>query len=235
MEVLGFEETPESQFCDQPFIKSQHPGFVDLLDGNKFLGIGGNYLWSDQIVKVRPIAYHHLYLSQTQKTTSPLCSPLWSSFHQDFEKSILLKDELVQFPENPTWASCFCGNSCMLAEVTSFLLLINFQLYFIFHGTGSFESDPEGDEEYQLFFANRLEEICSLGPVSTRHIFDFLEEEVIGVERKQTSAEQKRQKEFSDAQLQEVGVQAAKEDAEELGTTDEQGGGDQENEAAGEN
>ena len=55
MEVLGFEDTPESQFRDQNFIKSQHPGFVDLLDGNKFLGVGDNYLRSDQIVKVRLI------------------------------------------------------------------------------------------------------------------------------------------------------------------------------------
>ena len=52
MEVLGFEDTPESQFRDQSFVKSQHPGFIDLLDNNKFLGIGDNYLRSDQIVKV---------------------------------------------------------------------------------------------------------------------------------------------------------------------------------------
>jgi hypothetical protein len=57
MEVLGFEDTPESQFRDQDFIKSDHPGFVDLLGDNKFLGVGKNYLRSDQIVKVRYIGH----------------------------------------------------------------------------------------------------------------------------------------------------------------------------------
>ena len=53
MEVLGFEDTPESQFRDKGFIKSQHPGFIELLDGNKFLGVGGKYLCSEQIIRVR--------------------------------------------------------------------------------------------------------------------------------------------------------------------------------------
>ena len=57
MEVLGFEDTPENQFRDQTFIKSQHPGFIGLLDGNKFLGIGDKYLQSKQIVRVRYIRY----------------------------------------------------------------------------------------------------------------------------------------------------------------------------------
>lgn len=57
MEVLGFEETPESQFRDQNFIKSQHPGFIELLDGNKFLGVGDKYLCSEQITRVRFIRY----------------------------------------------------------------------------------------------------------------------------------------------------------------------------------
>ena len=61
MEVLGFKDTPESQFRDQSFIKSQHPGFVDLLDGNKFLGVGDKYLCSDHIVKVSPIRFHCLH------------------------------------------------------------------------------------------------------------------------------------------------------------------------------
>jgi len=55
MEILGFQDTPESQFRDQNFVKSEHPGFVDLLDENKFLGVGKNYLRSAQIVKVRYI------------------------------------------------------------------------------------------------------------------------------------------------------------------------------------
>ena len=53
MEILGLEETPECKFHDQTFDKSQHAGFIDLLDNNKFLGTGNNYLCSDQIVKVR--------------------------------------------------------------------------------------------------------------------------------------------------------------------------------------
>lgn len=53
MEILGFEDTPESQFRDQDFTKSEHPGFVSLLNDNKFLGTRENYLRSDPIVKVR--------------------------------------------------------------------------------------------------------------------------------------------------------------------------------------
>lgn len=52
MEILGFKETPECKFRDETFDKSQHPGFLDLLEGNKFLGTGDNYLRSDQIVRV---------------------------------------------------------------------------------------------------------------------------------------------------------------------------------------
>jgi hypothetical protein len=63
MEVLGFQDTPESQFRDQSFVKSQHAGFVDLLNENKFLGMGDNYLRSDQIVKVRSIGYYCPYLN----------------------------------------------------------------------------------------------------------------------------------------------------------------------------
>jgi len=55
MEILGFQDTPESQFRDRNFVKSEHPGFVDLLDENKFLGVGKDYLRSIQIVKVRYI------------------------------------------------------------------------------------------------------------------------------------------------------------------------------------
>jgi len=91
---------------------------------------------------------------------------------------------------------------------------------------GNFESNPEGDEEYQLFFTDRLEEIHALGPKSERHIFDFLEEEVFGVKQKQATAEQRRQKEFSNARLQEIKAQAAKEDAGEKGIGDQDGEGE---------
>jgi len=60
MEVLGFEDSPESQFRDQNFTKSHHPGFIELLDGNKFLGVGVNYLRSEQIVRVRYVEYFSL-------------------------------------------------------------------------------------------------------------------------------------------------------------------------------
>jgi hypothetical protein len=63
MEVLGFEDTPESQFRDQKFIKSQHPGFIQLLDGNRFLGVGDEYLCSEQIVRVRYIRSFSLCLN----------------------------------------------------------------------------------------------------------------------------------------------------------------------------
>lgn len=52
MEILGFGNTPESQFRDQTFVKSEHPGFTALLEGNKFLGVGDKYLCSEHIVKV---------------------------------------------------------------------------------------------------------------------------------------------------------------------------------------
>lgn len=64
MEVLGFGNTPESHFRDPGFVKSQHPGFVDLLLDNKFLGVGDKYLCSDQIVKVRDIRCHCRYSNQ---------------------------------------------------------------------------------------------------------------------------------------------------------------------------
>lgn len=53
MEILGFNETPEHNFRDQTFDKSADAGFLDLLEDNKFLGTGDNYLCSDPIIKVR--------------------------------------------------------------------------------------------------------------------------------------------------------------------------------------
>jgi len=53
MEILGLGATPEHDFRDETFDKSEHPGFLDLLEDNKFLGTGENYLCSDQIMRVR--------------------------------------------------------------------------------------------------------------------------------------------------------------------------------------
>lgn len=106
------------------------------------------------------------------------------------------------------------------------LSLIGLQIYFVLHGKGNFENNPEGDEGYQLFFANRLKEIYSLGPKSRKHVFGFLEEEVFGVKRKEETAEQRRQKEFSNAKLQEIEAQAAREGIEEQGASDRDDQGD---------
>jgi hypothetical protein len=107
-------------------------------------------------------------------------------------------------------------------KLFQFWSLIGSQIYFILHGTANFESKPEGDEEHQLFFTNRLEEIHALGPKSKKHIFGFLEEEVFGVKQKQRTAEQRRQREFSNARLQEIKAQAAREDTEEEGSGGEE-------------
>jgi hypothetical protein len=61
LEVLGLDTALQSQFRDGTLDKSQHPDFIELLDQNKFLGIGDNYLRSDQIVRVR--FYEPLFLS----------------------------------------------------------------------------------------------------------------------------------------------------------------------------
>lgn len=53
MQVLGFETTPESEFQEENFSKSEHSGFLDLLENNKFLGVGDRYLCSEQLIKVR--------------------------------------------------------------------------------------------------------------------------------------------------------------------------------------
>ena len=59
MEILGFEDTPESQFRDEIITKSQHPGFIELLNENKFLGVGDKYLCSEQITRVRCVQYFY--------------------------------------------------------------------------------------------------------------------------------------------------------------------------------
>ena len=101
------------------------------------------------------------------------------------------------------------------------------QIYFLLHGAGNFESNPEGDEEYKNFFSDRVDEINELGPRTHKQLFGFLEEEVFGV-KKEATAEQRRQKEFSAAQLQAIKAQAAREEAEEEGSGNKSGGDDQE-------
>ena len=239
MEFLGFEGTPESQFRDDSFVKSQHPGFVDLLEDNKFLGVGDKYLCSDQIVKVRYIRY---YLMDSNQST-----------HEQALRVILRGPSSIKILKNPSRSRvnrfgfqkippvllAFTTTVVSWLKSLPFLLLISLQIYFILHGTGNFESDPEGDEEYQLFFTTRLVEIQALGHKSREHIFGFLEEEVFGVKRKQATAEQIRQKRFSEARLQEIRAQAALEDAEEQDEEDgsneghEGGEGGEENEDDG--
>jgi hypothetical protein len=95
------------------------------------------------------------------------------------------------------------------------LTLINLQIYFLLQGSGKFESDSEGGDEYKNFFADRAKEIRALGPRADQKLYDFLEGEVFGVKRKELTAEQRRQKKFSAAQLHAIEEQAAREEAEE--------------------
>ena len=131
------------------------------------------------------------------------------------------------FQKVPPVLLAFIATVVSLLKLLPFLPLIGFQIYFLLHGTGNFKSDPEGEEEYQAFFTDRLAEIQALGHKSREHIFGFLEEEVFGVKKKQATAEQLRQKRFSETRLQEIKTQAALEDAEEQG---EWSGGDGEDE-----
>lgn len=108
------------------------------------------------------------------------------------------------------------------------LTLTGLQLYFLLHGAGNFESNPEGDEDHKNFFSNRVDEINALGPRTHKQLFSFLEEEVFGVKKKEATAEQRRQKELSAAQLQAIKAQAAREEAEEEGSGDKNGRDDQE-------
>src|SRR5882757_7154830 len=117
MEILGFEETPERKFRDQTFNKLEDPGFLHLLDGNKFLGTGDNYLRSDQIVKVRFFNLSTgIQLKNTQLGTSG--NPSWPKFHPGLEKSLPFKNKPLWFPQYPTSTSCFHSNSCRLVKLT---------------------------------------------------------------------------------------------------------------------
>ena len=72
------------------------------------------------------------------------------------------------------------------------LTLTGLQLYFLLHGAGNFESNPEGDEDHKNFFSNRVDEINALGPRTHKQLFSFLEEEVFGVKKKEQSRGGKR-------------------------------------------
>ena len=120
----------------------------------------------------------------------------------------------------------------MVSQLKSPLLslLICSQIYFILHGSGSFESNPEGIKEYQKFFKDRVSEIQALGPISSARLFGYLDEEVFGVQQKVATAEQKRQEEFSKTQLEVIKTQAAMEGIDEE-AEDEQGRDDQQDES----
>lgn len=117
-----------------------------------------------------------------------------------------------------------------------FLFLIGFQLYFILHGSGSFEYDPEGDEEYETFWGDRWEEMGALGPASKSRLYGYLNAEVFGNKQRGPTAEMAQQTAFSQQRLKEIKAQAllegaAKEDAEEEAVEEDdvdghQGGGD---------
>ena len=62
------------------------------------------------------------------------------------------------------------------------------KIYFILHGSDSFEYDPEGDEEYLTFFIDRHEDLKALGHKSLAHLSERLDEEVFGFKRKEATA-----------------------------------------------
>lgn len=107
------------------------------------------------------------------------------------------------------------------ATVVKYLNLLLFssltspQIYFLLIGEGNFEIDPEGTQGYRKFFNDRFDEIVDLGPKSRTQLFEFLEEEVFGTKQKESTAEERRQREFSTAQRQAIRAQAAKEEEEE--------------------
>jgi len=63
----------------------------------------------------------------------------------------------------------------------------------------------------------------SLGPKSLAHLYAHLDEEVFGIKRKEATAEQRKQREFSKRRLQEIKAQAAREEAEEGDIDGQQG------------
>lgn len=134
----------------------------------------------------------------------------------------------------PSTLLAFAATAVSQLPVLQLLLLIGLQLYFLLHGKGHFEPDPEGDMEYQQFFTDRLDEIDSLGPRARENTFGLLQEGVFGIEKKQATAEQRRQREFSKIQLQVIQEQAAKEKAEEQESGDGKGDGEGSGEGKGE-
>ena len=73
LEILGIDGQ-QSDYHEGRIDKTNHPGFSHLQDGNRFLGTGDNYLYSDQIVRISELL--HLRLNSTSDIsvgTSP-CS-----------------------------------------------------------------------------------------------------------------------------------------------------------------
>ena len=64
--------------------------------------------------------------------------------------------------------------------------------------------------------------MAAFGRPHLARLYNHLDEEVFGVKRKEATAEQKRQREFSKRRLEEIRARAAEEG--EQGTGDEQGG-----------
>lgn len=70
---------------------------------------------------------------------------------------------------------------------------------------------------------DRCDDLLSLGHKSLTRLFGRLNEEVFGIKRKEATAEQRRQREFSRRRLQEIRAQAAIEDMEEGGADSQRG------------
>ena len=67
----------------------------------------------------------------------------------------------------------------------------------------------------------------ALGPERLTLLYNRLDEEVFGIKRKEATAEQRRQREFSKRRLEEIRAQAAREEAEEKDTGGQQTVGDE--------
>ena len=89
------------------------------------------------------------------------------------------------------------------------------QIYFLLRGGDHFDFEQGSGDEYRIFFDDRVAEINALGPKADEQLHLHLREAVFGIKEKEPTAEQRKQKEFSTAQLQAIRAQAAREEAEE--------------------